>query len=1854
MRNGKMIKRTLAALLALCLTVTTLPAALFASAVDAEASPDDWTENWVGNVDNNDPNSGHYVEKSYANAKHWTGPQGWTNSLTPIEDQNESADERIDPYQILTVPAVFADYGQVPADSDKQHEGMADWNEDLIEFDEAIQKYHVDNVQGAAQGNLAGAKFKFPLYFGTFGDVGNIVDLLGKGTNKNTENNSYAANPSTRAIYRVLNQNPAFISAGTNTGSGAPGGTVIMGMVGNTLDESGRLMSRDGTIMPYFDFREAGKDGSAENGFLAEQAVNKNAAIYKNATFPFTKDEVNKRYVFDSASGHHNIQVTKDENDKTATTFNSSLDAAIPNWSDSEVTSDYGFFPFNSANDPKSSRNYAFGMRLDIPFTLDDPSNSYFYFSGDDDVWVYVDGVLMLDLGGVREQTGGYINFGNEKTVTDKKGNEVTIPAQSAYYTGATLWPKDANGDTMAADAAGYRQLDMFYHDAAAMYDDTWTTSPGAGADAEIPGKVALYDQSNYENGLNPSIKTLLQNAGYTDADLTAMVNSLTPGESTKAHTLTVFYMERGLYDSNLHIEFTFDPVNLAQRNGLTIANQVDYQAVNKGLRTTVSSLLNEKMRMDYVLERAASGVELLGQDGQFTLTPNTSENFDREDTSLGGYSPQGKPYTLTQNITGVSPDYFASRYTINPTVASGDKYTRASYENNSAVADSDDGNTFTYPGTGSDKNISQVITFVNQLKTTDVQIRKQLTEDAEAPNVAFGFKVVFTKLAGIPCTEGVPFEGEYTVDGQTYTAVDGEIAIPARATATLSGIPVGSEFIVTETDAKGLVFDSAVCTGENVESSVFGDEVTVTLGTAPQNVAVTVTNKKAEVVEYYGQVDKWVYLPMEGVGEETVSLPDPTECSAVSVTMAGRKALKMTQGQILKYKDNAIGQALGLDDNTIADLDITLTYYREDANPNTWWHFNTYDKDGNSAPPKVNDGKEYDFGYGTLDNYGMVAGQWSEVSVHRDAQHISFDNSDYGDFYILLNNTGYTEPSEGSEGSEGEKLYIGGIVYRATLSDGTTRVGVWGDPLNNPTGKVVQAGVTAGGQYKPATVAEAKAIGGDCKVGGLLYKANKTGDDRFNVIFSDGSIKPVLVHNYQAHDQLYVLDYGLPVGLTNDARGTDAANYTGNGTDATVTLVYATGDSEVSTLMTIGNGDPKSIKLPTTGSWDRYGQVSFTIDLSEAKTITFAHEMFAFNTREVRITTQAGETTYKAAEAKLGGAARLYGTYIGDMHADGASFSFDLAANPNGARLTSKDDTLTFYNVKAGSPRDSAYNGVYAASGYTAAASGEYGALTIGEPFANSKYTPDSIMNDVDAFTYGVQVTTNGQTAKDATNATPVMEGSIKFVPASNVYYEDNFAGENAIRYFNVTNGSESDGSKSQGNDNDTRYGYDDAYTTGYNGNTPVSNKGALAFTFTGTGADIMATASNQDVTVFAYVYDATTVTLGEDGQISKKDDNTQVKLEAVKIVNVKFNGSNTMPTNVPVIALRGLEQDHAHLVKLMVSSRTADDARFLFQGVRVYNPIKDTSNYKPGESDATLREVRSMILGDGKIELSFDSAGNVTYTYVGAGDGATADLFMVRAGEQTITFGGGETRMENISGDAASDDVTAAASSLLTYLQMGPNNEVYLSGGNGVAFMASAEAGATASTLQVSVKSCFNKSGDALYYLSADKTWKTLADSNAYSNTEMYFDIPVANCAKVGEQYLIALRVGNGTASDAGTILSLVNLKVKGYTLSRMANGTALSTLSLSTMTPEDVTETIWKSLADGRTLVTFQTSSNIADVRITKDGKEIEGQILYASTQNDRKVWSILLPATTDEAGYNSDNCVIQQAVSGSTDI
>lgn len=409
--------------------------------------------------------------------------------------------------ELLNVKSTFFDYY-----NDEEVDGS--WRTSLSGFYRTVKSgntshnrepYEKFNRAIAQYANgVNNSSWTTPLYFGDF----------------NTDKDGYQKDG--YAGYGVSNLKK-FLSVPNNsnaTSSGTSGS--VAGLADVTLADNKKL-SKNGVTMPYFD-----EDWLVKNGY----------GTVVHSDFPMRKTTYGHGqdyYEYDSLNGKDNCYFDGYENLASGgnLTMNyaggksNSVYDALSGFSKS-TSNNPGFFPFDRRKDHSNNGyDFGFGMRLDLDFTLGangktNGEDTVFNFSGDDDLWVYLDGVLVLDMGGDHKMSQGCIDFTTLKSYVNNI--DTTFQGSDLVY-------------KKSSDKSGYSYSAEF----PALFSD----------DTETRGSSKFNN-----NNVNAH------------------------------HTLTVFYMERGMIESNLKVGFNFEPIT----DSLDVTKTVDTSNVNTKLQTAVKN----------------------------------------------------------------------------------------------------------------------------------------------------------------------------------------------------------------------------------------------------------------------------------------------------------------------------------------------------------------------------------------------------------------------------------------------------------------------------------------------------------------------------------------------------------------------------------------------------------------------------------------------------------------------------------------------------------------------------------------------------------------------------------------------------------------------------------------------------------------------------------------------------------------------------------------------------------------------------------------------------------------------------------------------------------------------------------------------------------------------------------------------------------------------------------------------------------------------------------------------------------------------------------------------------------------
>lgn len=610
-------------------------------------------------------------------------------------------------------------------------------------------------------------QYTYPLYFGNMFDTKNRYGRMLNGSWYGLNNFSVGANV-------------ALEETGTTTGSSFYG-AAAQGLVGKKL-VNGKMVdpNNENVVLPYF-------SGEEIHPYNTDREIDKNKNLseyYNNLQFPF-KQTMDKNgvitYSYDSGSDY---AVYYDFDNNSFYESNQYIQNGTTNDSTAPTK---GFYPLNKPGDSREAVNMGFGTEFTIPFTLskDGKINGQditFNFTGDDDVWVFIDDYLVLDMGGAHRMASGTIDFA-KKNVTVERAFTPDKSTTAAWKDGAT------------------------------RANQTSTESLKTFADIETDN-------------------------GKTFADIMA--------DDSKVHTLKMFYMERGMIDSNMSVSFNFSPIP----SGLTLSKDVNTASVNDGLKSVVETkdnfdftVTDTDTRTEYTYEKDYDGTRTEKKTTTNGVVEGLADNVyaknfaykDADDDGNTGLKI-GTDFTITETENS----NYDTRWFVTD-ISTGETTNRG------------DGLVSTFK-LGDDKSgltkVNYNVNFVNTPKVGTVNIAKKWAGvvPETLKDYAFPFKVE-VDLDGPADTYGYStYALEYTVDGTKYeTDANGNFTLKSGQTAAFEGIPTGAKVKVTETkttDGKSWqVSESSVAESEPVKE---GSNETLTI----TNATKTITSDKVIYVE--------------------------------------------------------------------------------------------------------------------------------------------------------------------------------------------------------------------------------------------------------------------------------------------------------------------------------------------------------------------------------------------------------------------------------------------------------------------------------------------------------------------------------------------------------------------------------------------------------------------------------------------------------------------------------------------------------------------------------------------------------------------------------------------------------------------------------------------------------------------------------------------------------------------------------------------------------------------------------------------------------------------------------------------
>ena len=642
------------------------------------------------------------------------------------------------------------------------------------------------------------------------------------------------------------------VANGANRQDGADGASInaaAVGLVDKTLSANGTIQ-QNGIELPQF-----------SDAFMNANANSKIQSKYDNLKFETKvtkKASGNEWYSYNSATDkNRSLDITN----RQIKNYNNEVKGCQNESGGQNAVA--GYYPFNQSQPGDMSNiTNCFGTRFDIDYAMPDKTGvvngekMQFNFTGDDDMWVYIDGHLVLDLGGSHAKASGSINLADMK-----------VTYSTGYYN--------------------------------ATYDKV-TDKNSASCDYFKTGEFAIGDD----------VKKILQ-------------------DTTRTHKMTIFYMERGLFDSNLSFDFF-----LPQTNSLTVEQKTDTSDVNSALvndtlqtadkdvfqtyiksnsksaaSNNTASVTEDFTRKDVygntqVLQKGSSSAAQTGTpftnsmsgDGVFAPIGNTNfvwEDKNSTNTTKGKGTPTDGTVELLYNQSATFNDQFAngSKFKLTspdalksfdlpnltenqPTSKNNGRSRSDYYETTLKVTDisgselTPNGGAYNF-GDGSDNAVKINAEYTNKVRVGSVAFTKNIQGDNTDTSKYFTFKIQMRNIFGDTSdSEWKVYEGlDFTVSGiqgVKKLGSEGTVDLKHGETLTIDGVPIGTEYRITEIESgdysvSSVTQDTDVAKNSNMVSETNGFNAKLPTSGVGQTASYTVNNTNQKVTVLYRYQDRAV-----------------------------------------------------------------------------------------------------------------------------------------------------------------------------------------------------------------------------------------------------------------------------------------------------------------------------------------------------------------------------------------------------------------------------------------------------------------------------------------------------------------------------------------------------------------------------------------------------------------------------------------------------------------------------------------------------------------------------------------------------------------------------------------------------------------------------------------------------------------------------------------------------------------------------------------------------------------------------------------------------------------------------------
>ena len=645
------------------------------------------------------------------------------------------------------------------------------------------------------------------------------------------------------------------VANGANRKDGASAASIkaaAVGLADKTLSANGTIQ-QNGIELPQF-----------SDAFMNANADSKIQSKYDNLKFETRvtkKASGNEWYSYDSSTDKNR---SLDIANRQIKNYKNEVKGCKNANGDQNATA--GYYPFNQSQPSKIENiTNCFGTRFDIDYAMPNANGvvnneeMQFNFTGDDDMWIYIDGHLVLDLGGSHAMASGSINLATMK-VTYSTGYYNATYDNVADKNSASCAYHEAEEFAIGNDVKKILQDTTRTHKMTIFYMERGLFDSNLSFNFFLPQTNSLtVEQKMDTSAVNSAlVKDTLQTADK-DAFQTYIVSNSKSAASNNTASVTEDFTRKDVYGNTQVLQKASDGTtqegtpftnSMTSGDGFTHIGNTNFVWEDKNsTNTTKGKGTPTEGTVELLYNQSATFNDQFTNGSQFRLTrleplksfelPNLTEN---QPISKRNGRNRSDYYNTTLKVTDIS---------------------------GSELAKNSDGS-YNF-GDSSDNAVKVKAEYTNTVRVGSVAFTKKIEGDNPDTSKYFTFKIQMRNIfGGTSDTEWKVYDGlNVTVSGVTGTKVlgdDGTVQLKHGETLTIDGVPVGTEYRITEIEStsgtysvSSVVCDSTVANKSNMVSETNGFNAKLpTLG-AGKTASYTVNNTNQKVTVLYRYQDRAV-----------------------------------------------------------------------------------------------------------------------------------------------------------------------------------------------------------------------------------------------------------------------------------------------------------------------------------------------------------------------------------------------------------------------------------------------------------------------------------------------------------------------------------------------------------------------------------------------------------------------------------------------------------------------------------------------------------------------------------------------------------------------------------------------------------------------------------------------------------------------------------------------------------------------------------------------------------------------------------------------------------------------------------